>query len=67
MPATPKKTKLLSDEAVAERLGVSRATVKRMRYADELPTVMVRGAARIPEQAVEDYIAENTGSAKAGA
>jgi excisionase family DNA binding protein len=66
VPATPKKTKLLSDEAVAERLGVSRATVKRMRYADELPTVMVRGAARIPEQALDDWIAANTGSAKAG-
>lgn len=68
----PKKTKkpvrLISDEAAAERLGVSKTTVRRMRRDDTLPTVYVRNAARIPERAVDEYIADNVGgTAKADA
>lgn len=72
MPKSKKKAKtparLITQETTAERLGVSKTTVRRMRRDDELPTVYVRGVARIPEQAVEDYIASNVGgTAKAGA
>ncbi|MGC4940771.1 helix-turn-helix domain-containing protein [Kribbella sp. DT2] len=65
---TKKPVRLISDEAAAGRLGVSKTTVRRMRRDDELPTVYVRGAARIPERAVDEYIASNVGGiAKAGA
>lgn len=60
--------RLISDEAAAERLGVSRTTIRRMRRDDVLPTIYVRGAARIPEHAVEEYIETNVGgTAKATA
>jgi hypothetical protein len=39
-----------------------------MRRDDTLPTVYVRNAARIPEAAVDEYVAANVGgTAKAGA
>ncbi len=61
MPSTPFKPRaddpLRSDERVADYLGVSRVTVRRMRYAGDLPTVKVRGAARTPRSAVLAYVA----------
>jgi|GEM_PF-3884575 len=58
MPAPSKRRvpadeRLYDDITTAERLGVSRSTVKRMRRDGELPTVYVRGAARTPKSAVD--------------
>ena len=45
-------------------LGVSRSTVRRMCRDGELPTVYVRGAARIPRSAVLAHVARQmTGGA----
>lgn len=44
----PADERLLTDAEVAGKLGVSRSTVKRMRRDHQLPTVYVRGAARVP-------------------
>ena len=64
MPATkrhvPSDERLLTDDAVAEKFGVSRSTIKRMRRDGELPTVYVRGAARVPKSAVDAYLAGST-------
>ncbi len=62
MPATkrrvPADERLYTDTEVAERLGVSRSTVKRMRRDGQLPTVYVRGAARVPKSAVDALLAQ---------
>jgi excisionase family DNA binding protein len=55
-----KKRRLVTDSDAAERLGVSRTTIRRLRYAGELPTVYVRGAARIDEAEIDRYIHEHT-------
>jgi len=52
--------RLVTDDYVAEKYGVSRSTIKRMRADGELPTVYVRGAARIPKSAVDAWLAAHT-------
>ena len=51
---------LLNHQEAADRLGVSVVTVRRLRYAGDLPTVKVRGAVRIPLRAVQAYVAAQT-------
>ncbi len=52
--------RLVDDDYVATKYGVSRSTIKRMRADGELPTVYVRGAARIPKSAVDAWLAAHT-------
>lgn len=52
--------RLLTDEETRVKFGVSRSTIKRMRRDGELPTVYVRGAARIPKSAVDAWLAAHT-------
>jgi excisionase family DNA binding protein len=42
-------------DRTAERLGVSRSTIRRMCRDGQLPTIKVRGAVRIPRSAVYAY------------
>ncbi|WP_269305321.1 helix-turn-helix domain-containing protein [Aeromicrobium sp. HA] len=58
MPAkrSVKNEALLTNREVAERLNVSLSTVKRMRYAGELPTIEVRGTRRVPLSAIESIL-----------
>lgn len=57
---------LLKQRQVAERLGVSRWTVLRLRQAGDLETVFVRGAVRIPDWSVDEYIRGGTDGPAAG-
>ncbi len=52
--------RMLSDQQVAEHLGVSVTLVRRLRYKRELPTVRVGTLARIPASAVAAYVAAQT-------
>lgn len=52
--------RLLTHEQVAEWLGVSPPTIRRLRYEGELTTVRIRGQVRIPRESVEDYIERHT-------
>lgn len=52
--------RMLSDQQVAEQLGVSATLVRRLRYQGELPTVRVGTLARIPASAVAAYVAAQT-------
>lgn len=51
---------LLKPEEVAERLGVTLRWVRRAISERRLPVVKVGRLNRIPEQAVDEYIAQNT-------
>lgn len=53
---------LLTDREVAELLGVSRTTARRLRYQGELPTVRVGTLARVPRAAVLAYVVRQTES-----
>ena len=48
----------------AKRFGVSDYTVWRMIYDGQLPCTRVRRAVRIPEDAIQAWISENTTSAQ---
>jgi excisionase family DNA binding protein len=54
--ANEANVRLWTKGTVAELLCISTRTVERMISAGELPTVHVRGALRIPAQAVLDYV-----------
>lgn len=54
-PPTP-EDELLTDQAAARRLGVSVATVRRMRRDGELSFVRVRHSVRIPMSDVLAYL-----------
>jgi excisionase family DNA binding protein len=56
---TPADDVLLTDQASADRLGVSLATVRRMRRDGELAFVRVRGAVRVPQSELQSYMAAN--------
>ena len=47
---------LLTDREVAELLGVSRTTARRLRYSRALPTIRVGSLARVPRAAVIAYV-----------
>lgn len=51
---------LLTDRQVAERLGIGVTTARRLRYAGQLPTVRVGTLARVPAEAVEEFVKSNT-------
>lgn len=55
---------LLSEQQAAERLGVSKWTVRRLRDEGQLPFVMVRHSVRIPASEVADYVTRQTVTAK---
>lgn len=64
----PRKTlaapeRLITDSEAADVLGVSRTTVRRLRYTGALPTVRVGAVARIKESDLAAYIAAQTGGA----
>ncbi len=58
---TSNEKRLLKDSQVAQRLGVSRATARRMRYRGQLPTVRIGRAVRIPEEALDSFVARQVG------
>ncbi len=61
MPARSNPSeRLLSDQQVADQLGVSATLVRRLRYKRELPTVKIGAVARIPASAVAAYVAAQT-------
>jgi len=63
VPSTPKLSptdQMWSDKEAAAFLGVSAVTVRRARYAGQLPYAKVRGAVRIPRSAVLAYAAPQT-------
>jgi len=49
--------RLLSHSQVAERLGVDRRTVSRMIGLGQLPAVWVGDRSKVPEPAVERFVA----------
>lgn len=51
---------LLSDQAAADRLGVSLATIRRMRRDGDLSFVRVRNSVRTPMSELTRYIASRT-------
>ncbi len=55
--------RLLTDRQAAARLGVSRATARRMRYRGQLPTIRIGRAVRIPADAIDSFIARQVGGA----
>ncbi len=64
-PRSNPPEQMLSDQQVAEHLGVSATLVRRLRYRGELPTVRVGTLARIPASAVAAYVAaQTTGGAR---
>lgn len=57
-PSTPTLGQpLLTDREVAELLGVSRTTVRRLRYDGELPYVRIAGVVRMRPEDVARYVA----------
>ena len=50
---------LLTFEGAAEALGVSARTVRRMVDAGELPYIRIRGAVRLPCDALRAWIAQH--------
>ncbi|ASN72033.1 hypothetical protein 7S2_40 [uncultured Caudovirales phage] len=56
MRSTKLPVSLLTVDQVAERLAVSARTVGRMYRTGEIPHVRVRGAIRISNRDVEQYI-----------
>lgn len=56
----------LRQSEVAELLGVSFDTVKRMVRAGELPVVRLRGSVRIPRKALEQWLDDNAELAEGG-
>ena len=50
----------LKQTEVAELLGVSPDTVKRMIRDGELPVVRLRGSVRIPRRGLEQWVDEHT-------
>ena len=56
--------RLLRIPEVADRLGVSRATVYNLIAAGQLATTAVGSVTRISEAALADYIAANTTPAR---
>ena len=57
---------LLRIDVAAERLAVSRATLYRMVQRGELPTVRIGTAVRVPVQAIERWVADQTASQGSG-
>lgn len=51
---------LLDDRDVCERLGVSIATVRRLRYRGELTSVRIGAAVRVTASSVDALIARRT-------
>lgn len=65
----PRKTlaapeRLITDAEAADVLGVSRTTVRRLRYTGALPTVRVGAVARIKTSDLAAYIGAQTGGAE---
>jgi excisionase family DNA binding protein len=54
------RVKLLRVREVAERLSIHPNTVYEMAMRGELPRVKVRTAVRVPESALEEWIAAHT-------
>ena len=54
-----RRQRLLPVGAAADYLGVSRATVERLVYRGELPTVKVAGSTRYDIEDLDDYIEIN--------
>lgn len=52
--------RMLSDQQVADQLGVSATLIRRLRYKGELLTVKIGTLARIPASAVAAYVAAQT-------
>jgi excisionase family DNA binding protein len=60
-PTTPTLGQpLLTDHQVAELLGVSRTTVRRLRYDGALPFLYVAGVVRIRPEDVAAYVQAQT-------
>jgi excisionase family DNA binding protein len=53
----PKGTPLLTDQQAAERAACSVSTIRRLRRAGALPTTTIGAAVRIPQAALDDYLA----------
>ncbi|NCT90125.1 helix-turn-helix domain-containing protein [Cellulomonas sp. APG4] len=51
---------LLDDRAVCQRLGVSIATARRLRYRGELTSVRIGGAVRVTASSLDALIARGT-------
>lgn len=58
--AVTKGDALLTTEEVAALLNVHPCTVRRLRAAKKLSTVMIESAVRVPASSVRAYIARNT-------
>ncbi len=56
---------LLTVPEAAEQLSLSLATAKRLIQTGELLSVKVRGARRVPAEAIREYLDELIGDAKA--
>jgi excisionase family DNA binding protein len=56
----PRSTPLLTDPQAAEHANCSVTTIRRLRYAGVLPTVRIGSAVRIPQAALDDYLASCT-------
>ena len=59
LPTEGVPKRLLPIEAAAEYLGVSRATVERLVFRGELPTVKIAGSTRYDVEDLDAYIANN--------
>lgn len=57
------RERLLTDRGVADVLGVSRTTARRLRYDGALPPVHVGALARVRETDLAAYAAQGGGAA----
>lgn len=57
MPSDTPATKFLTVAEVAEQMRVSKMTVYRLVHSGELPAVRVGKSFRVPQKALDDYLA----------
>lgn len=56
----PRGTPLLTDQQAADRAACHVTTIRRLRRAGTLPTTRIGAAVRIPQAALDDYLASCT-------
>lgn len=61
IPTTPGSPSFLTVAEVASMLRVSKMTVYRMVHSGQLPAMQVGRSFRVPQRAVEEYLAAGLG------
>jgi excisionase family DNA binding protein len=57
--APPKPPRFISLRTVANELGISWRTVRKLVAEGELPAVRIGGVLRVPRSAMEEFLLEN--------